>query len=358
MINRKRFILLLDNYVANRVTPEERSELFEAISSGEHEDWLIRDIDQQLQATDIEGANLPPHRSAAILHKIISSEKQNQQLLPTLSRRTLVTRWVAAAAIFGAILLGVYFIAAPGRSTTQSPAVAKNLVTKTNGTTEPLRIAMEDGSVITLQPGSAIHYPRHFAPARREVFLDGEAFFEVSKNPNRPFYVFNRNIVTHVLGTSFTVRVNKNSKQVEVLVRSGRVEVYENNETRTAAAQKNNGVILLPNQKVVYDEQARQFVPSLVDKPLPLLHQPGEESRTATVETIFEETPLKQVLPWLEKTYGVEIVVENEALYQCLFTGDINQQDLYTRLDVLCQATGASYEIKGTRILVKGKGCY
>lgn len=356
MLNRERFLSLLDKYVANEIAPEERSELFTAIASGQYDEWLARDIDRKMQAADTEGANLPPHRSAEILHKIISSEKQNLLLLPRPSLRSRMIRWAAAATIAGIIAVSAWLIMAPGgRPAVSSPAVAKNLVTKTNTSAAPQRIALEDGSFITLQPGSAVHYPSHFLPAKREVFLEGEAFFEVSKDPSRPFYVFNGNIVTHVLGTSFTVKMNRATKQVEVSVRTGRVEVYENSSDPGAAAQKNNGVILLPNQKVVYDEQVRQFVPSLVDQPLPVAGETG--GNPAIVNKVFEETPLKEVLPYLEKSYGIEIVVENENLYKCLFTGDISQQDLYTRLDVVCQATGASYEIKGTRILIKGNGC-
>lgn len=356
MINRERFLSLLDKYVADTLSSEERSELFAAISTGHYEDLLSEDIGKKLYITEIEGANLSPHRSAEILHKILSSEKQNKVLLPRVPVRYRAIRWAVAAAVAGLIFLSVYFITAE-RQAISSPAVAKNLVTNTNTSAEPVDIKMEDGSVITLQPGSVIHYPPHFQPGKREVFLEGEAFFQVSKDPNRPFYVFNRNIVTHVLGTSFSVKVNKETKQVEVSVRTGKVEVYENDNAGKTTVKKNNGVILLPNQKVVYDETVRQFVPSLVDKPLPVASGP-DHARQLPVDMVFEETPLSTVLPYLEKTYGIEIVVENENLYKCLFTGDINQQDLYTRLDVVCQAIGASYEIKGTRILIKGKGCY
>ncbi|RYG37284.1 MAG: FecR family protein, partial [Chitinophagaceae bacterium] len=199
------------------------------------------------------------------------------------------------------------------------------------------------------------HYPAHFLPLKREVFLEGEAFFEVSKNAQRPFFVYNNNIVTHVLGTSFTVKANPLTNQVEVSVRSGKVEVYEN-KGNGKNVDNSNGVILLPNQKVSYNETARQFAPSLVDSPLPLLTEENGEKPVRRT-TVFEEAPLSKVLSSLEKSYGVEIVAENQDLYNCLFTGDISQQDLFTRLEIVCQATGASYEIKGTKVLVKGKGC-
>ena len=202
----------------------------------------------------------------------------------------------------------------------------------------------------------SIHYPAHFLKEKREIFLEGEAFFEVSKNASRPFYVYNNNIVTHVLGTSFNVKVNPKNQQVEVSVRTGRVEVYENIPDAKVTATKNNGVILRPNQKVIYDQQTRQFVASLADVPLPIVEELKTE-KPDPLNFVFEAAPLKTVLGNLEKSYGIEIVTKNESIYKCLFTGDVSRQDLYTQLDIICQSVQAAYEVKGTMILIKGKGC-
>ncbi|MEI9944981.1 MAG: FecR family protein [Chitinophagaceae bacterium] len=358
MVPTEQFILLLDKYITNEISPADRSELLALIASGEYDELVSQHIDKKIYATVIEGANLHPHRSAEMLHKILSSEKQNLLLISRPSNKIKMFRIAAAAAVIIGIVLSVYFITNNNNKTAISPAdIADNMIEKTNDSSGPLTVRLEDGSVITLQPASAIHYPQHFLPSKREVFLDGEAFFEVSKNPTRPFYVYNKKIVTHVLGTSFTVKLNKETKLVEVSVKSGRVEVYENTVAgKNDGFSKSDGVILLPNQKVIYNDNAHKFIPTLVDKPMPVIVE-STEKIPAIENIVFEETPLKTVLPWLEKSFGIEIVAENEDLYKCLFTGDINQQDLYTRLDVVCQATGASYEIKGTKILIKGKGC-
>lgn len=355
-MTREKFISLLEKYVADTILPEERSEFFLAVSSGTFDDLLTQHLDGKLY-THSGGADLPAQRSAQMLHKILSSEKQNAALIPVVSLKTRIVRWSAAAAVLAALIIGGYLLG--NQQTTKSsstPVFADGMQEKTNATGKPLKILLEDGSIVTLASGSSVHYPDHFLPAKREVFLEGEAFFEVSKNAKRPFFVYNNNIVTHVLGTSFTVKSNQHTGQVEVSVRSGRVEVYEKRDTEKNTTANNNGVILLPNQKVLYNEKAKQFVPSLVDSPLPLITEAGEKTLKKTT-TAFEETPLKTVLPSLEKSYGVEIVVENEDIYKCLFTGDINQQDLFTRLEIVCQATGAAYEVKGTKILIKGKGC-
>jgi transmembrane sensor len=363
MTNRERFPILLEKYALNEISPEEHSEFLALASSGFFDDLVLQHIEKNLQIpeTQTTGANLPPHRAADLLHNILSSEKQNALLIPGTSRKIKFIRWTAAAATAAAI--GIIFFLAYRLNTTENAkpasiaAFTKDMKETVNTSGQPLRLKMEEGSIITLQPHSAIHYPVHFLPGKRELFLEGEAFFEISKNANRPFFVYNKNIVTHVLGTSFNVRMNTETKQVEVSVRSGRVEVYENAPfEKDNVVKKNNGVILFPNQKVVYDEAARQFVPSLVDKPLPVAIE-TDDKKIMAESVVFEETPLKTLLPYLEKSYGIEIIAENEDLYKCLFTGDISQQDLYARLDVICEAINASYEVKGTKILIKGKGC-
>jgi len=178
----------------------------------------------------------------------------------------------------------------------------------------------------------------------------------VSKNPKRPFFVYNNQIVTRVLGTSFTVQ-NKNG-QIEVAVKTGRVAVYENGEqiNLNAVEQKSNGVIITPNQKVTYYQQERHFVTSIVDQPVPV---PAETTQPVLANHFsYNETPLYKVLKDLEDTYKLEIVLENEKIKNCLFTGDLSNQNMFNKLESICLVFSSSYEIKGTRILLKsGKDC-
>jgi hypothetical protein len=358
MSNQERILELLDKYTSSSISPEEHSELFSYISSGAYDDISSQHIQASLQNRTVAGANLPPHRSAEIIHKILLLEKQTSRLIPGQSAKITRMRWaVAAAILIGVMVTAGYFLDRRGGHPALNPAIAKNMDEKTNTSSQPEKMEMEDGSMITLQPGSKINYPFHFLPGKREVYLEGEAFFEVSKNPNSPFYVYSDNIVTHVLGTSFNVKRDRITRQVVVSVRTGKVEVYEGRLAgKSNEPKKDNGVILLPNQKVVYDDDKGRFVPSLVDTPLPIIAE--TEKRDSSKENfVFDEAALSKVLDVLGKNYGIEIVVENENIYHCLFTGDISRQGLYAQLDIICESVHASYEIKSTKILIKGKGC-
>jgi hypothetical protein len=121
-----------------------------------------------------------------------------------------------------------------------------------------------------------------------------------------------------------------------------------------SGSKKGNGVILTPNEKVVYSADKDLFESTLVDDPIPIVEKGKENVKHLF---LFEDTPLSEVIKDIEDTYGVEVEVENEAIYSCRFTGDISEQNLYRKLDAICQSTKTAYEIKETKIFIKGKGC-
>lgn len=273
--------------------------------------------------------------------------------------RKIIFRWAAAAAILAGIGLGVYSIFSPTKQpfAYEQGKEQNKLAELINTSSKTKELQLEDGTVIILQPFSKLAYPAKFSSDKREVYLEGEAFFNVTKNPAKPFLVHSGNLVTQVLGTSFTIKPDKETNQIIVSVKTGRVAVFE--DTKKMALnneqKKNNGIIITPNQKVVYDESSRHFTTSLVENPEPVLTEATKNSTSASFT--FDETTLTTVLERVGKFYAVEILVENENIYQCRFTGNISGQSLYDQLSAICQATNHQYEIKGTKILIKGKGC-
>lgn len=218
-----------------------------------------------------------------------------------------------------------------------------------NTSSKPIRIDLEDGSTVTLSPHSHLQYPNQFAASKREVQLTGEALFEVSKNPEKPFYVITDKLVTKVLGTSFYVRTVEATKKVEVEVLTGKVSVYEKEEVNNV----NPGVVLTPNHMVTFFTAEKHFITGLVQKPLPQIQTNTNESEIFE----FDDAPIGDVLNKLERVYGIDIELENDKLSACPLTADITQQPLYTKLDIICATINGKYEVKGTTILISGKGC-
>jgi len=346
-MHRKAFRQLLRRYLDNSCTDEER-----------------RIIDQWYELLDHEQSPLSNEEVTKVEKRLwqkIQSVTSNDSsaAIPFKNHKNNWWKYAVAASFIGAVVLVGSVVFKNKSSDTSSLVIAKvnqGFSEEINNSGNIKKIQLEDGSFVSIYPGSKLAFPKHFAPDKRQVYLEGEALFTVSKNPNRPFFVYNNQIVTRVLGTSFTVQ-NKNGK-IEVAVKTGRVAVYENGEqiNLNEVEQKSNGVIITPNQKVTYYQQERHFVTSIVDQPVPA---PTETSQPDIANHFnYNETPVYKVLQDLEDTYKLEIVLENEKIKNCLFTGDLSNQNMFNKLESICVAFSSSYEIKGTRILLKsGKDC-
>lgn len=217
---------------------------------------------------------------------------------------------------------------------------------QTNEGEEPMTVLLEDGSRVTLSPGSRLEYPQKFEPANREVTLEGNAFFEIAPNPEWPFWVHSGKLVTRVLGTSFWIRKHQKNQSLEVEVVSGKVSVFEN----TAQDESMNGVLLTPNQRVTYFPENGYLLTGVVVEPV-AVYIP------AAAEMIFDNDDVKDIVPLLFKKFGIEILLAHDGLSHCTFTGDINGLPLYDALELICKSIGAEYETKGARILINGIGC-
>lgn len=225
---------------------------------------------------------------------------------------------------------------------------------ETNTTNLKKTIMLEDGTQVVLNPNASISFPIHFGTDKREVSLTGNAFFEVTKNPEKPFIVYRNNIVTKVLGTSFTIETDSSSNDISVAVHTGRVQVFEQTEKSqvNTKALTSNGVIITPNQKTVYSVKNKSFQTSLVAVPLPIACK-----QIAKNYFDFNRQSVGVVIEKIQQVYGLEIVLENDALNKCIFTGNLDDENLFEKLDIVSTAINASYEISGTKILLKGKGC-
>lgn len=237
----------------------------------------------------------------------------------------------------------------------EAASPANQLVEVSNHEAQPRLVNLPDGSSVLLQKDSRLSFAKNFTTANtRSVYLSGEAFFEVKKNPEKPFFVYANELVTKVLGTSFTIRAFKDRKQVEVVVKTGKVSVFTQNDP-----QKNHklthreleGVVLLPNQQIVLERTELRLSKSLIEKP-ELLTLPAQKLSFA-----FDDVLVSEVISTIEKAYGVEIVYDEELLRECKLTAHLTDEPLYDKIKMICQALDAHYEIIDARIVIQTKGC-
>ncbi len=294
-------------------------------------------------------SQMPENEQIGIENEVYLKIKRKIQPFESIQKKSISWSWYVGSA--AAILL-LFFGLWTYKETSKNIRIANGIlfsgwVKYENISAKELKISLPDGSLVTLQPKSQLAYNQSDTQLR-EVTLTGEAFFDVKRDETRPFLIYSGKMTTKVLGTSFTIKAYPNMKKSEVAVVSGKVSVYE----KDADEKKDNGVILTPNLKVTYFDEEEHFIKGLVETPevLPTI-------KKESFSFNFQNIPLVEVLKTLEKTYGIEMVLENENLGRCTLTGDLDEMPLYTKLDIITRSLNANYQIKGTSILVSGRGC-
>lgn len=224
------------------------------------------------------------------------------------------------------------------------------VIEKATGIADSLRIELEDGSVVTLGKNSKLSYPTQFDAQRRTVVLTGEAFFDVAKDPSRPFYIYSNEVVTKVLGTSFRIRAYESDNQVKVQVKTGRVSVFS--QKRLALTDpETDGVVVLPNQQAIYTRKQKYLSRQLIETPLPVLAQPEH------IPVRYDEVPASEILRDLEARYGITILFNDDVLNRCVITTTLGDEPLYDKLDLICRTIGATYKEVDAQLIIESKGC-
>lgn len=225
------------------------------------------------------------------------------------------------------------------------------IIEQVNKGNAPLKIKLEDGSIITLERNSKISYPTHFEGDKRAVILSGEAFFEIAKNPTKPFYVYANEVITKVLGTSFRIQALEKDKKVIVKVKAGKVSVYDQ-QVINLHDPETNALILLPNQQAIYNRNTEGLKKRLVEEPMPIANNSSEN-----LPNQFDEVAVSKILEVIEKRYGVRIIFNEKVLSNCFVTTKLRDESLYNQLDLICKIIGGTYKEVDAQIIIDSKGC-
>lgn len=225
-------------------------------------------------------------------------------------------RAVAAILVLAFFVAGGYeFFYKPSSSAVMLEVKATDQVLNT--------FALPDGTLVSLNSKTRVFYPEKFGRKTREVSIEGEAFFEVKPNKNKPFIIHAGKAQIKVLGTSFSVSAYPETKQVEVIVKTGKVQVMNT----TAGPAQTNELILVPGDKgtLVFSSNALQKTTN------------GDPNFIAwkTRNLTFKATSLLEVIRNLEKVYKVNISLADPKLNELLLTAQFNNYPLDFILKVI-----------------------
>ena len=298
IMNRQSFALLLSKYLNGQCTAAEQKLV---------EQWY--DLLDDMPAAEWNAAELEEQLWQKIKKHTRGEWIQEAEVQPRfgifLNRNRMVGIAASVLLVFG-VALGFYLKSNTANPVAiYDPSTQEDMIETVNKSDKVMKIALEDGSQVTLHPHSKLHYPEKFGDNTREVYLEGEGFFEVQKNPAKPFFVYTGNVTTKVLGTSFYVKSIDGVKKIEVEVVSGRVSVYEKENKNINKDNQTNGVVLTPNHKVTFFAESNLFVTNIVKNPI--IQTPKIQDTKVFFE--FDDTPVLSVLKKLREAYGFDILV-------------------------------------------------
>lgn len=228
---------------------------------------------------------------------------------------------------------------------TQGVAVADDewqLVT--NDTNEPLMSLLPDGSSVLLAEGSTLRYRKRQDSKLREVFFQGDGFFEVAKNPAKPFIVYTNNVVTKVVGTSFQVRSFEKEATAFVKVKTGNVIV-------SSVAAPDKPVSLTVNQEFTLKPAAKSVT----------FHKnrsSDEEISTITTRQFsYDYVPVSTVLDQLETSYHIPIDYDRDQLKNCTFTGQLDDVPFREKIRLICLTIESTFDVTDHQVVIHSQGC-
>lgn len=205
------------------------------------------------------------------------------------------------------------------------------------------KLTLSDGSVVVLNGGSRLRYPEKFNRDLREVnLIEGEAYFDVAHNKEKPFIIEAGGTKTQVLGTAFNIRSYTGFKNIEVTVSRGKVAVSK------MVSGNQQPVFLLPNEQVSIDRFSWKMEKRYMNAREIISWTQGK--------LIFNNESLKNVAAVLQHSYGVKINYKNRDIEEIRFTASFDQKDTLNEiLYSIAKANKLIYVKDGKQILFSKK---
>lgn len=200
------------------------------------------------------------------------------------------------------------------------------------------KVQLSDGSLVHLNAGSQLKYPEHFTESERKVYLQGEAYFEVTNNKDKPFVVQTFDTDIQVLGTKFNVSAYPDEKLVATVLVEGSVKVSEKE------SNKNTNVILLPGQLALWNKTTEKMNITKVDV----------EDFTSWIEgkLVFESKTFEEMLRVLQRKYNVSIENRYNELNTGRYRGRFEDESIEQIMKTFAKSRLFSYTIKNNTLII------
>lgn len=324
---------LLTRYLNGTCTPEEERQIA----------WLLRGKDLDSELLQLIDEMMSKQTNGAVLSR---SDKDRiyqgvqQQVGEERKRRWNVPFFFIAASI-SLLLMGFagWYI--------WNTAMAAPAVHQIASGERHQIITMPDGTKVWLNAHSSLKYADNYGREDRSVTLQGEAFFQVKPDKERPFMVTAGPIQTRVLGTSFNFRAEKGQDDISVTLLEGKVAINKIDTLTGTSTQEL--ATLSPDHQVVYSRAAD----NAIIRPVAAADYIGWKDDILILKNIS----MKEAVSRIEKWYGVRIIIRDAAINQCIIHASFTKEPLTTVLHTLGMTSAFAYRQRGNEIILSGKGC-
>lgn len=367
MSNQENFWVLFSKKLSSEATPEELQELEGLIK--DHPEWqyAIQNLEDLWKLKPVKDFSL--EEDAYLLHTHRMKELgvpfgELPEKVPVIDRtKNIKWYWAAATLLIlcGLMMFGGFFEA---KSKDTDLARQVNEISTRLGSKS--RVELPDGSIVWLNAGSKLTYNKDFGKEKREVTLNGEGFFDVTKNKDKPFIISTSSINIKVLGTVFNVKAYLDDKQTETSLIHGSIEV-------TIKNRPSDKIILSPSEKLIVennisglDAKIKKVNDQIKKTRMPdintlmsinkLLYNPDDSTVAETLwvenKLVFRDEPFNELAKKMERWYNVNIEIEDNRIAQERLNGTLETETITQALEALKETTPFRYDKNGNKIII------
>jgi ferric-dicitrate binding protein FerR (iron transport regulator) len=334
-MSEERFLELAAKYLSKEASNEERASLYNYLEKDEYYNLFTHLKSEWEKAGTIpvetefnieDGLEKLSQRIKNVEPSFSFDLKDNRSKFRFLFNPTLL-KYAASIAFFIVLVTGTLYVS--GIFKQKQVVISWNEKQTVMG--EKYLATLSDGTIITLNANSKLRYPVRFTNGTRDIYLEGEAYFEVKHDSTKPFIVHSGNISTTVLGTKFNVSAFPHEKNIAVSLVEGSVKV-----SKEEAGTIENIVMLQPDQQLVYNKENE----------IGTVEQFDLQEATGWKENklVFRKEPFANVFVKLERTYGVKFELQDKSFSNQKITANFQNESLWTVSESLKKLTGLQYK--------------
>ncbi|MEO3406197.1 FecR domain-containing protein [Mucilaginibacter sp. CAU 1740] len=333
--------LLIIGYLEGKITEEETQYLLQKVQTDKEFSDAFEDIAEIWSARKtVPHNNLRANDALNRVNKKIDELEavSNQPVNPSQQTTIIKLRpWIAIAASV-LVLIGAFWFYNARLSNRSGSALAF-----TENHTSPgqkKKINLPDGTTVTLNASSNLRVTGNFGDEKREVYLDGEAFFDVKRNPEKPFIVHTGKVATQVLGTHFNVSAYANDANITVSLVQGKVQVDMNNDL-------SKRIILEPGKQMTYSKtDAQAHVTDFTTEDI----TGWKENKL-----VFNYDSWTDAAKKLSRWYGIPVQLQDSTLLRCKLKGTFQNIPLTKVLGQIKMVSDISWKMQGNTMIISGK---